>query len=96
MKEMNSPEFIEKMRRGPVGFVTFLKNEPPAMGGQLFLWFVYSIIVGIFAAYVSGRALEPLENQNPKFSWDSFASKFLVMTKPALLCPHKGTSLIDC
>jgi hypothetical protein len=57
MKEMNSPEFIEKMKQGPVGFVTFLKNEPPAMGGQLFLWFVYSIIVGIFAAYVAGRAL---------------------------------------
>ena len=29
------------------------------MAGSLFQWFVYSLIVGIFAAYVAGRALGP-------------------------------------
>ena len=57
MKEMNSPEFIEKMKQGPVGFMTIMQSGPPSMGGQLFLWFVYSIIVGVFAAYVTDRAL---------------------------------------
>ena len=59
MKEMGSSEFIEKMKRGPVGFMTVLENAPPNMGKQLFLWFIYSIIVGIFAAYIAGNALAP-------------------------------------
>jgi len=51
MKDMNSPEFIEKMKRGPVGIITMMESGPPAMGKQLVLWFIYSIIVGIFASY---------------------------------------------
>ena len=39
--------------------MTVLENAPPKMGKQLFLWFLYSILVGIFAAYIAGRALEP-------------------------------------
>jgi len=54
---MGSPEFIEKMKNGPVALMTVLENAPPKMGGQLFLWFVFSIIVGIFAAYIAGHAL---------------------------------------
>ena len=30
-----------------------------SMGGSLVQWFIYSVIVGIFAAYVAGRALTP-------------------------------------
>lgn len=57
MKEMSTPEFIEKMKRGPVAFITVLENAAPKMGKQLILWFLYSVLVGIFAAYVAGRAL---------------------------------------
>jgi len=57
MKEMGSPEYIEKMKKGPVAMMTVLENAPPKIGKQLVLWFIYSIVVGIFAAYVSGRAL---------------------------------------
>lgn len=57
MKDMKSPEFIDKMKQGPVGMLTIMESGPPAMGGQLILWFVYSIIVGIFAAYIAGHAL---------------------------------------
>ena len=59
MKEMGSPEFIEKMKQGPVGMMNIAKSGSTNMGKELTLWFFYSIIVGIFAAYVSGRALEP-------------------------------------
>ena len=59
MKEMGSPEFIEKMKKGPVAFMTVLENAPPKIGGQLFLWFIFSLIVGIFAAYIAGHALGP-------------------------------------
>ena len=57
MKEMGSPEFTEKMKKGPVAFITVLENAPPTIGKQLVLWFIYCIIVGIIVAYVSGRAL---------------------------------------
>jgi len=59
MKDMNSQEFVVKMKKGPVGFMTIMESSPPNMGKQLFLWFIYSIIVGIFAAYISGNALAP-------------------------------------
>lgn len=59
MKDMKSPEFIEKMKQGPVGMMTISKSGSPNMGKELVLWFIYSIIVGIFAAYVAGRACGP-------------------------------------
>lgn len=59
MKEMGSPEFLEKMKQGPVGVITIMKSGSPNMTKELALWFIYSIIVGVFAAYVAGRALEP-------------------------------------
>ena len=37
--------------------MTVFPNGPFAMGRSLVLWFVYSVIVGIFAAYVAGQAL---------------------------------------
>jgi len=59
MKEMSSPEFIEKMKQGPVGMITIMKSGPPNITKELIMWFIYSLIVGIFAAYVAGRALGP-------------------------------------
>ena len=59
MKEMSTPEFIEKMKQGPVGMITIMKSGPPNMTKELIMWFIYSLIVGIFAAYVAGRALGP-------------------------------------
>ena len=57
MKEMGSPEFIEKYKQGPVGMITIMPSGTPNMNQQLAMWFIYAIIVGIFAAYVAGRAL---------------------------------------
>ena len=58
-KEMALPEYIEKTKKGPVAILTVMESGPPKMGMRLFLWFVYSVVVGIFAAYVAGRALGP-------------------------------------
>jgi hypothetical protein len=57
MKEMKSPEFLDKMKRGPVLVLTVLPNGPMTMGRNMVLWFLYSVVIGIFAAYVAGRAL---------------------------------------
>jgi hypothetical protein len=56
-EELRTPEFAAKMKAGPVMMLTVMPNGPWSMGRNLGLWFLYSIVVGILAAYVSGRAL---------------------------------------
>ncbi len=58
-KQMGEPEFVKKMEAGPIAFMTVLPAGAPKMGGQLVQWFVYSVIVGVFAAYIAGHALGP-------------------------------------
>jgi hypothetical protein len=58
-KERNSEEYKEKASKGPMGFLSIYPPGPPAMGMRLILWFVYSVVVSIFAAYIAGLALEP-------------------------------------
>jgi hypothetical protein len=57
MKEMNSPEHIEKLKRGPVGIVHIWPSGKPEMAKYLVQWFIYVLVVGVFSAYVAGRAL---------------------------------------
>ncbi len=45
--------------KGPVGAMTIMPSGTPTMGRQLAQWFVYCVVVGIFAAYIAGRALQP-------------------------------------
>ena len=57
--EMKDPAFIDKVNKGPVAFMTVMPNGMPKMGGQLVQWFIYCVIVAIFAAYIATRALGP-------------------------------------
>jgi len=57
MKEWGTPEHIEKMNKGPVGFMTVLPNGPMGMGKQLTTWFLYCIAVSVFVAYLADLAL---------------------------------------
>ena len=57
--DMRKPEFTDKLTKGPVAILTVLPSGPFQMGKSLVLWFVYSIVVSFFAAYVAGRALPP-------------------------------------
>jgi hypothetical protein len=65
MKDMKSPEFKEKMRQGPVAVLTVMPNGPITMGRSLGQWFVFLIVVSIFAAYIAGRTL-PAGTPYPK------------------------------
>jgi hypothetical protein len=57
---LKSEEFQAKAKEGPVWFMTILPaGDPFAMGGQLAQWFAYCVLVGVFAAYIAGRALGP-------------------------------------
>ena len=58
-KEMNSAEFQEKVRKGPGVILTIWPSGRPSMVTNLSQWFLYSIVVSIFSAYVAGRALGP-------------------------------------
>jgi hypothetical protein len=55
--EMRSPEFTEKIKKGPVAMLTIWQNASLSMLPSLTLWFIYSIIVGLFAASIAAGAL---------------------------------------
>jgi hypothetical protein len=59
MEEMRKPEFLEKMKQGPVVMMTVLPSGPPAMGKPLAQWFLYCLVVSAFAGYIAGRTLPP-------------------------------------
>jgi hypothetical protein len=59
MKEMGSPEFREKLQRGPVMMATVMPNGVQGMARNLVLWFVFCLIASVFAGYVAGSALPP-------------------------------------
>jgi len=54
-KEMKSPEAIDKFKRGPVGLLVVMPNGAMSMGKFLGQWFIYCVVVSIFAAYLTGR-----------------------------------------
>jgi hypothetical protein len=55
--EMRSPEFKEKLAKGPVAVMTVMPNGMFHMGKNLAQWFVFLVVVGIFVADISSRAL---------------------------------------
>jgi hypothetical protein len=58
-QSMKNPVFIEKRKKGPVAFMTVMPGGEISMGKNLALWFLYSVGVGVFAAYIAGHALGP-------------------------------------
>ena len=56
-EDMRSPEFKERMNKGPVVMLTVFPNGPSAMGMSLVLWFLYLLVIGFFVAYIAGRTL---------------------------------------
>jgi hypothetical protein len=58
MKAMNSPEFQAKYKAGPVAFLT-IRSSDFSMGATMVQWFIYSIVVSVFAGYIAGVAFGP-------------------------------------
>src|SRR3990167_8629781 len=54
-KEMKSPEVMEKFKKGPVGLMTVIPSGPPMLPKHLVQWFVYSLVISFFVAYLTGR-----------------------------------------
>ena len=56
---MKDPAFVEKMKKGPLVLMTVSPGQAPSMSRELGLWFVYCLVVSVFAAYLAGRAVGP-------------------------------------
>lgn len=57
--DMKSAEFQEKLQKGPRVIMTVMPGGPMSMGQNLIQWFLFCVVVSVFAAYVTGRALAP-------------------------------------
>jgi hypothetical protein len=57
MGDMKNPDVKEKFNKGPVGMLTLYPNGMPAMGKGLTFWFLYSVLISLFAGYVAGLFL---------------------------------------
>ena len=57
MAEMKSPEYIEKVTRGPVVLMTVFPNGPSRMGGTFVKWFLFLLLVSLVAAALAGTTL---------------------------------------
>jgi hypothetical protein len=42
-----------------VGFLTVVPSGRPALGKSLLQWFAYTLMVGVFVAYLTGRTVAP-------------------------------------
>jgi len=59
MAEMKDPAFVEKLSKGPVGFLTITPSGPFNMGRAMGLWVAYLVVIGACVAYLTGRVLPP-------------------------------------
>jgi hypothetical protein len=59
MAAMKDPAFVEKRTRGPAGTLRIFPAGMPSMSAPLAKWFVFSLVIGLFAAYLASRALPP-------------------------------------
>jgi hypothetical protein len=61
-KERQTQEYKDKLNNGPVSVLTIFPNGQFAMGGILFQWFIYCVIISIFVAYIAGLTIAPGTN----------------------------------
>lgn len=59
MNAAQSPEMLEKFNQGPVGVLVVLPNGPWKMGRGLLQWFLYSVLISLFAGYLASFTLAP-------------------------------------
>jgi Flp pilus assembly protein TadB len=59
MKEMESPEMKQKFAEGPNAVLNLRAPGRPGMGPSLGQWFLYSLIVSFFIAYIAAYTIPP-------------------------------------
>jgi hypothetical protein len=56
-REMRDPAFLEKAKRGPVVLMTVMPSGSLSMTGNLVNWFIFCLVVSLFAGYVASATL---------------------------------------
>jgi hypothetical protein len=56
-KDMKAPEYLEKMKKGPVALMTVIAPGPINMGKYLLQWFIFMVVVNIFVAYIASHTI---------------------------------------
>ena len=57
MKAMGTEAMQKKYKDGPVGFLVLKAPGPISMGAPLFQWFLFTLVVSFFVAYVGAHSL---------------------------------------
>ena len=86
MKDREDPEFEQKLKQGPVGFVTITTSDQQ-MAKALGQWFAYCLLIGLFTAYLTGRALGPGADYMAVFRFAgaaSFGAYFLALIQNSI------------
>lgn len=58
-EDWKSEEWLDKAKKGPNAFISVVPAGLPNMGKNLLQWFIYCVVVSLFTAYVTGRAVAP-------------------------------------
>lgn len=58
-EHMKDPAFVAKMTEGPLVILNVSPGAPPSMGTNLAMWFVFVLVVTLFSAYITSRAVTP-------------------------------------
>lgn len=74
MQDMKSPEFAERVKRGPNFMMTVFPGNWSGMGRQLTLWFLFSLVVIVIAAWVAGTAAGPGSDWHLVFHYAAITS----------------------
>jgi hypothetical protein len=67
MKDMGTPEMIEKCKQGPVGMLNVIPSGAPGMGKNLAQWFGYLLLISVFTAYAAMLGLDRDAEFTPVF-----------------------------
>jgi hypothetical protein len=52
-QDMSSPEFREKVKRGPLVILNIAHGDSVSMGRPLILWFVYVVVISALAGHIA-------------------------------------------
>ncbi len=59
MQEMGTDDAKARYAAGPVGFLTVVPSGVPSFARSLVLWFLFTLVVGVFTAYITALAADP-------------------------------------
>jgi hypothetical protein len=79
-QEMGSPEFREKVKRGPLVILNIAHGDSVSMGRPLILWFVYVLVISALAGHIAFSG----NHDNPRFIFHSVAITALLGYAAAL------------